>query len=628
MLAEHYVRMCKNMVPVWKPEQEVQVTLAEVADALCCTTRNANLLLKRMEEQGWLGWTPGRGRGNLSRLRLLESPEALVLANCETLAVEGRLQEALERLQDGMISSGGRERFWSLLYQKFGFQQEQGMERMLDVLRFPFYRPLETIHPFYCTRRSENQFVRHAMDGLVVWNVERSGYEGQIAHEWEVDASGTEWTFYLKKGVRFHNGRELVADDVVATFSALIDPEVGSPYRNQFVFLRKITEVGPYTVRFSLQTPHPLFVNLLGQRCATIRPREALQQETWQERLPIGAGPFRFVRNDDEQIVLEAFGAYHKGRPWLDRIEVWVVPDPADRERLHERGEESFYYSNGLKGKKPEHWHHKVQVEPGARMVLWNFNKQGVHQDERFRRAVHLVLDPEAMIRELGGAHAFPAKGLLPPKVDRAWETLRAETVAGAVQKDDILRKEKRLQETPRDESVRAEVHRLLEEVQYKGEPLRVMIYESPENVVDLQWICQRGAAYGLNLVPDIRDRYEFAEPERMEEVDLIFVGLVGEEDEELSLYDTYMTEGNYFRNPLGAFWQKRVDERMEALLRLPSREARLQAFRGMETWLAEEGVVHFLCHTYQTNHFHPNLLGAQMGAQGYVDFRKLWWKS
>ena len=56
---------------------EREISLAEVADLLCCTPRNARLLLRRMQDQGWLSWTAEAGRGRRSRLTLLDSQESL-----------------------------------------------------------------------------------------------------------------------------------------------------------------------------------------------------------------------------------------------------------------------------------------------------------------------------------------------------------------------------------------------------------------------------------------------------------------------------------------------------------------------------------------------------------------------
>ena len=79
---------------------EREISLAEVADLLCCTPRNARLLLRRMQDQGWLSWSAEAGRGRRSRLVLLDNQESLTRRRLRDLLSQGQLAQAV-RLAHG-----------------------------------------------------------------------------------------------------------------------------------------------------------------------------------------------------------------------------------------------------------------------------------------------------------------------------------------------------------------------------------------------------------------------------------------------------------------------------------------------------------------------------------------------
>ncbi len=84
---------------------EREISLAEVADLLCCTPRNARLLLRRMQDQGWLSWSAEAGRGRRSRLTLLDSQESLTRRRLRELLSQGQLAQAVRLAEDRLESA-------------------------------------------------------------------------------------------------------------------------------------------------------------------------------------------------------------------------------------------------------------------------------------------------------------------------------------------------------------------------------------------------------------------------------------------------------------------------------------------------------------------------------------------
>lgn len=95
----------------------------------------------------------------------------------------------------------------------------------------------------------------------------------------------------MRRGVKFHNGAALTAQDVVYTFNRLLDPKFGSGFRSVLGFVKSVEAQGDHTVRFQLSTPNAELPFLLGSPQAGIVPDQAKARGVWRVQ-PVGAGPF------------------------------------------------------------------------------------------------------------------------------------------------------------------------------------------------------------------------------------------------------------------------------------------------------------------------------------------------
>ncbi|MFS0558108.1 SgrR family transcriptional regulator [Brevibacillus sp. 179-C9.3 HS] len=172
--AYYYLRLRQHFVSAAEGEQQ-EVTLAELARIFCCSIRNTKKVIKQMEEQKWIAWSPGRGRGNVSRIVLLYGIEQIVLPIAKEHIQDGDLEGAMELLNDFAISSKGRERFFEWLSGQFGFIQEETHERKLDTLRMSFYRTIPALDPAFVNRRTESHMVKQIFDTLIRYD-EKNGY--------------------------------------------------------------------------------------------------------------------------------------------------------------------------------------------------------------------------------------------------------------------------------------------------------------------------------------------------------------------------------------------------------------------------------------------------------------------
>jgi peptide/nickel transport system substrate-binding protein len=113
-----------------------------------------------------------------------------------------------------------------------------------------------------------------------------------LAESWESDAAGSVWTFHLRKGVKWHDGRDFTAKDVVWTFKRVLDPKLESGAAATLSMLEpgKIEAVDDHTVRFTAKTPTVELPILLSSKYTALVP-DGMDRETMQKK-PVGTGPY------------------------------------------------------------------------------------------------------------------------------------------------------------------------------------------------------------------------------------------------------------------------------------------------------------------------------------------------
>jgi peptide/nickel transport system substrate-binding protein len=165
-------------------------------------------------------------------------------------------------------------------------------------------------------------------DGLVRIN-ENMAPEPMLAESWETSDDLLTWTFNLRKGVKYHHGKEFNADDVIYTFERILDPDLGSPAKSILGFVKDLEKKDDYTVVFNLETPSAFLDTSLGAVQNRIVPSDRTTEQLNQELS--GTGPFKMeeyapgahttmVANEDY---------WQEGIPHLDKFRMVYMPEEA-----------------------------------------------------------------------------------------------------------------------------------------------------------------------------------------------------------------------------------------------------------------------------------------------------------
>jgi len=152
---------------------------------------------------------------------------------------------------------------------------------------------------------------------------------GDLAERWEVSNSGKTITFYLRKGVKWHDGAEFTAEDCLFTYQKFIDPNVATPYSSSYTNISKAEVVNKYVFRVTYKEP---FSPALESWAAGMLPKHLLEGKDINtdqfNRNPVGTGPYKFREwISGQKIVLDANNDYFEGRPNIDQFIYRIIPD-------------------------------------------------------------------------------------------------------------------------------------------------------------------------------------------------------------------------------------------------------------------------------------------------------------
>lgn len=251
-------------------------------------------------------------------------------------------------------------------------------------------------HPYYLLDIN----TRSAFNGLGYVN-DLMEVEPELATAWEPDADLKAWEITLREGVKFHNGRDMTADDVVSSFAF---------HREKTSFAKQIVKVeklGSHKVRMHLDAPNSEFPFILGEYQLMVMPAAPIDSIGLNG---VGTGPFKIVELDPKRrLVMERNESYwRKGMPYVDRLE--VVSSPGRME-------------GALNGFRAGLFDAVLGVDPGLLPDLQrvpnlqvNFSEAGdqalmilpKHEgspfnDKRIRQALALAIDREKVMRIVYG---------------------------------------------------------------------------------------------------------------------------------------------------------------------------------------------------------------------------------
>ncbi|MFH2115231.1 MAG: ABC transporter substrate-binding protein, partial [Spirochaetota bacterium] len=151
-----------------------------------------------------------------------------------------------------------------------------------------------------------------------------------LAESWEIP-DNTTYVFHLRKGVLFHNGREMVADDVKYSLERILDPKTASPGRSYISLIKSVDVVDAYTVKLTLASPLASLLDALTSNNISIVPKEAVEANGNLQKVAVGTGPFMLKEwvADNSMTLVKNPAYFEKGLPLVDKVIFRVIPEQA-----------------------------------------------------------------------------------------------------------------------------------------------------------------------------------------------------------------------------------------------------------------------------------------------------------
>jgi len=300
------------------------------------------------------------------------------------------------------------------------------------MFRYPLFWVPTSLDPVKDELISTSHVVQQVYDGLVAFDSNLRVIPG-LAESWTVTRDGMHYVFTLRKGVRFHNGEEVSATDIVASLFRLFNPGNKTSSKE---FLNKvegaeefkqgkaksisgIRVISDTQVAIDLTEPYAPFLSALAMPITKIVPgKMASDAEGSLSKQPVGTGPFMFHSWKDDEITLKANSDYFGGAPELDEIrfrfypgekkdlafpdfldgklEGCTLPGTADVDELRSKG-------------------YQVLIRPRLSLMFYGINIRIPPMDDpQLRKALSLAFDRERFTKEVLNSRHLPAHQILP----------------------------------------------------------------------------------------------------------------------------------------------------------------------------------------------------------------------
>ncbi len=267
----------------------------------------------------------------------------------------------------------------------------------------------------------------NVFEGLVAFKEGSTEVEPALATAWRVSNGGKTWEFKLREGVKFHDGTDFTADDVVFTFERQMYED--HPYHKgdfaywgyMYSIVESVEKVNDYQVKINLSSPYAPFMYNLACFPAFIVSEDAMKEKGVDgfRTSPVGTGPFAFVNwEHGSQITLKANENYWGGRPYLDKVVFQVVPENTTRVMGLKGGDLDLIDNFGPQNVSSiqQDANLKLLSQPGMNVSYLAMNQLHKPFDNKLvRQAINWAIDKEALIESIYGDTAVPAKNPLPP---------------------------------------------------------------------------------------------------------------------------------------------------------------------------------------------------------------------
>lgn len=482
-----------------------------------------------------------------------------------------------------------------------------------------------TLDPQLSNDMSTTHLLSEVFVGLTRFGPD-TGIVPGLAQAWDLSADGRTWTFQLRRGAKFHNGREVKARDVKYSLERIMRPETGSPntwlvemiegakevMTGQASNVRGIVTKGEYAVQITLEKPYHPFLANLAYTGTSIMPQEVVANGQYLKH-PVGAGPFQFVSYEPgEKAILKAFAEFYGGRPFLDELELFIkLPNgQTDIEALSTETVALLQLNARNLGSVQNHPQYSKHIRRGPVLrtahIGLNCSKGGPLSNPKVRQAINLAINKQVIIDEFFNGNARISAGPLPP---------------GCLGHDERL--------APYPFDLNAAKAKLREAGYPNGLPQPLLLHIREGNQIQQKqaalfedWLGQVGIKLEIKELP-WAEMVGTAAMRRCDMHMLTWIGDTGDPDNFLQPLFNSSNHGDMGNRTF--FSSPEVDRLLEQGQAIRDPELRKKHYEKLHRSIAEQAPWVFLCHDDQLLITQPYVRGFALHPLGIIRLENVW---
>jgi len=280
------------------------------------------------------------------------------------------------------------------------------------------------LNPVLMGDSASGDICSRVFNGLVRYGPDMK-LRGELAERYEVKDGGLTIDFYLRKGVKWHDGQPFSSADVKFTFDTLMAPETRTPYRSNYEMVKSVEVLGPLRVRVRYQKAFSPALESWGMGMLPAHLLKGKDINTAAfNRAPVGTGPFKFKEwKTNEKITLSVNTEYFEGRPGLAGLVIRVIPDQPvqflelQAGNIDEVGLSPDLYETRAATAKFLSKYRRFSY-PSYNYVYLGFNlTRPMFQDRRVREAITLAINRSALVKGLLRGHGTEITGPFLPEL-------------------------------------------------------------------------------------------------------------------------------------------------------------------------------------------------------------------
>lgn len=303
-------------------------------------------------------------------------------------------------------------------------QGEAADSEYKDTLVFAMNTDVQSMDPQIQNDTTSEQVVKMLYNTLLKFEDDGT-VVGDLAESWSVSEDKLTWTFNLKQGVKFHNGKELTSADVKATFDRALNAEAGGLRTTEIIKMFTAVEApDPYTVTITTDAPYGPMESLMCNMSLGIMDADYIEQYGLDLGTSAegenGTGPFKVVSWErDQEIVVERFDDYFGTPAKLQTVVYTIIPEAASRVIALETGEVDVIdkpTDEDLARLEADTENFTVLRKPTISQRLFRFGcNDPIISNTKVRQAIVYAIDRQAIIDALFTGSGYPSTAPLAP---------------------------------------------------------------------------------------------------------------------------------------------------------------------------------------------------------------------